>query len=266
MLGYVVYLAVVGFARPLPRANRVRLTAWGVGLLILVGGLVMAPAWPLAWIVRDAAPVLYIFICYHASGALFTAPQPVMEARFAAFDARIQRVLGMPASVARAPRVVLECLEAAYFGCYVALPAGYLALALAGHWEWTDRYWSVVLLAELACYAMLPWIRTRAPWSIEAPGPIDGREVALRRLNRFVIRHASIQVNTCPSAHTAGALAAALAITPVMPLAGALLLLLAAGIVAAIIAGRYHFAGDAVAAVVTTLAVWAGAVLSGIRS
>ncbi|MBE3099714.1 MAG: phosphatase PAP2 family protein [Planctomycetes bacterium] len=263
VLGYLVYVAAVAIARPLPRASRVRLLAWGLGLLGLVVGLVTAPAWPLLWLVRDAAPVVYIFICYHLSGPLFTTPQPGVEAQFAAFDARVQRLFGMPASIARAPRGVPEFLEGAYFGCYVGLPAGYLALALAGHWAWTDRYWSLVLVAELACYAMLPWIRTRAPWSLELPGPIDRREVTLRWVNRFVIRHVSIQVNTFPSAHTAGVLAAALGVAPVMPLTGVLLLLLAASIAAATIVGRYHYAGDAVAAVASTLAVWAGFSIAG---
>ena len=262
VLSYVAYLAALALVRPLPRHVRLQVLAGCAGLAAVTVTLALAPPWPRMWLVRDIVLLPSILVCYRLSGKLSVAPQPAFEASFAAFDARVQRLLQMPGSVARAPRAVVELLEAAYLACYVGPLAGYLALVAAGHGRHTDWYWSVVLLSVFVCYACVPWIRTRAPWALEPAGPMDRREVVLRRLNRFVLRHGSIQVNMFPSAHTASVLGAGLALAPVLPVASVLLMLLAASIAAATVAGRYHYAGDAVAAVVSTLAVWAGALLS----
>lgn len=259
VLGYLAYLAVLAVARPLPPFVRLHVIAGCFGLAGITVALALSPPWSHLWLVRDIVLLPSILVCYRLSGKLFVSPQPAFEASFAAFDARVQRLLQMPGSISRAPRLVVELLEGAYLACYIGPLAGYLALALAGHWHRTDWYWSIVLLSVFACYGMVPWVRTRAPWMIEPAGPMDRRDVVLRRLNRFVLRHGSIQVNMFPSAHTASALGAGLALAPVLPVPGALLMLLAAGIAAATVAGRYHYAGDAVAAVVSTLAVWAGA-------
>ncbi len=254
---YVGYLMAIAAVRPVRARDLRRLLVGGATLAAAVIGLASAPASRTVLAARDWMSLAYILGCYHLTSTLFFAPQPAMEGRFAAFDARVQRAFRMPASIARAPRVVAEYLEAAYFACYAALPAGYAALRADGHAGDADRYWSFVLLATLGSYGMLPWIRTRAPWSLEPPGPMDRRPVVLRDLNRFFIRHASIQVNTFPSGHTASALAAALAIVGIWPAAGAVFLLLAASIAAATFVGRYHYAGDALAAVATALAAWA---------
>jgi hypothetical protein len=254
---YAAYLLIVAAFSPVPRPQRVRVVVGGAALALLAFGLPEAPSGPLLALARDLMPVAYILACYHLSGALCFEPQPVIETRFATFDARVQRLFGMPGSIARAPRLVAEYLEASYFACYLAIPAGYAAIVAAGSDGDIDRYWSLVLLSVLSCYAMLPWIRTRAPWSLEAPGPMDRRPVLLRDLNRFCLRYASIQVNTFPSGHTAAALAAALAVTAVWPAAGALFLIVAVSVAVATVVGRYHYAGDTVAAVTTTLAVWA---------
>ena len=257
VLAYAGYLIAVSIVGPVGRVRRTEVIGGSVALAALVAVVAWAPATPLAQVVRDFAPLAWIFASYRLSGLLFVAPQPGVEAGFARFDARVQRALGMPGSVERAPRLLLEFLELSYLFCYPALPAGLIALMASGRGGDADRYWSFVELATLACYGMVPWIRTRAPWALEPPGPMDRRAVLVRKVNRLVIRSASITVNTFPSAHAASVLAAALAVVAVAPAAGSALLIVAAGIVAATFVGRYHYAGDSPAAVVTTLVVWA---------
>jgi hypothetical protein len=260
VLAYAGYLMIAAFARPVRPASRAGLLMGAPALAAVVVVMAWAPpAWPLAQLARDFAPLAYLLACYKLSGLLFFAPQPGVEARFARFDARVQRAFGMPESVARAPRLLAEFLEASYFACYVALPAGLVALMAGGRWSDADRYWALVLVATLACYGMLPWIRTRAPWALESRGPMDSRVVTMRRLNWWVSRNASIQVNTFPSAHTAASLAVALAVARASPAAGALFLVIAISIAAATFVGRYHYAGDSLAAVATTLLAWAAA-------
>jgi membrane-associated phospholipid phosphatase len=63
-------------------------------------------------------------------------------------------------------------------------------------------------------------------------------------------------VNTLPSGHAAGALATALAVGSVVPLAGVVFLLLAASIALATVLGRYHYVVDTVLGVLVAAAAW----------
>ena len=97
------------------------------------------------------------------------------------------------------------------------------------------------------------------PRSIERDGAnaeLDRRDLLFRRLNLLTLRHASIQVNTIPGAHTAGSLAIALVVTDVQPLAGAVCLVIALSITVASVVGRYHYAADAGLGLVLGFAAW----------
>ena len=113
-----------------------------------------------------------------------------------------------------------------------------------------------MLVAEFACYGMLPWIQTRPPRAIEAVSTDAPPARLVRRLNLGVASRASIQVNTLPSGHAAGAIAAALAVGSTLPAAGAGLMVLAVSITVASVLGRYHYVVDAVLGVVVAVAAW----------
>jgi membrane-associated phospholipid phosphatase len=68
-----------------------------------------------------------------------------------------------------------------------------------------------------------------------------------RRVNLRVLGVASVQLNTFPSGHAAASLATALAVGARLPIAGLLLGLLALAIALGSVAGRYHYAADALA-------------------
>jgi membrane-associated phospholipid phosphatase len=70
------------------------------------------------------------------------------------------------------------------------------------------------------------------------------------------VNRASIQVNTLPSGHAAGALATALAVGTIMPFAGIVFLLAALLISIATVMGRYHYVVDTVLGVLVALAAW----------
>jgi hypothetical protein len=85
---------------------------------------------------------------------------------------------------------------------------------------------------------------------------IEARRLFSRRLNLLTLRLASIQVNTLPSAHAAGAVATALAVGTVAPAAALGFHLLAAGIVAGSVLGRYHFIVDSVLGIAAAVAAY----------
>jgi membrane-associated phospholipid phosphatase len=86
----------------------------------------------------------------------------------------------------------------------------------------------------------------------------------VRRLSGYVVRNATICVNTFPSGHVAVSIAIALAVMGSMPLAGVLLLALALSVSIACVVGRYHYALDVLAGAVLAAAVCAAVWTFGI--
>ena len=86
----------------------------------------------------------------------------------------------------------------------------------------------------------------------------------LRRLNARILDKASVQANTLPSGHVAGAVAAALALMALSVTIGWTVMLVAVAIGVAAIVGRYHYAVDCVAgAVVAPACSWCCSVQVG---
>lgn len=195
-------------------------------------------------------------IGYWLSGAFYRAPMLGVEAWLVRWDRRLFDSLGLASFARRGPRAILESLELAYLSVYFLVPLGFgLAVALAPQLD-VDRYWMVVLAAELGSYAMLPWIQTRPPRALGDHVAIDLRGLAVRRLNLVILARGSIQVNTVPSGHAAGAFATALAVAELDATAGAALFVLAASIVAGSVVGRYHYAADSVLGILVAVCAW----------
>jgi membrane-associated phospholipid phosphatase len=252
-LGYL--LALLPFRR-IPAASRAKLLVLAPVLIALVFVVIAWPPGAVSTTLRTWLPLAYILMCYWLTGFYFVDPQPEYEARFIDFDRRARAWLGAQDFAQSAPRAVLEFLELAYFACYIVLPAGLFAFVIAGQAAAADRFWSIVLLAELLCYGVLPWIRTRPSWVLHPNTPLASRRVLLRRLNLRLVRETSTHANTFPSGHAAGALATALAVAPVWPLAGFVFLLIALSIMAGSVFGEYHYAGDAVTGAATAVLAW----------
>jgi membrane-associated phospholipid phosphatase len=72
-----------------------------------------------------------------------------------------------------------------------------------------------------------------------------------------IATRASIQVNTLPSGHAAGAVATALCVGTSVPQAGVLFAVVAASIVVATVIGRYHYLIDSILGVLVGGIAWA---------
>ena len=251
--GYLIYLAVVSFARPEFASRR---------SAVLRGALVVAVflAVDLAWSPGRAwslviLPSLVLLASYRLSGLLFVRVDTRCESWLCASDEWLLTRPGIRRAFARAPLFVAEYFELSYMLVYAALPAGAVLLVVTGHHTTAAQYWTVVLLAESLCYGMLPWVQTRPPMLLETT-PHRVRHGAARRLNQFIAARGSIHANTIPSGHAAGALASALVIWSVLPGAGLAFLWLAVSIATASVLGRYHYAIDSVLGFAVALAVW----------
>jgi len=192
---------------------------------------------------------------YWLSGLFIGPPQPWLEARLLESDRRLFEQLRINAWLQAVPSWVLEGLEFCYSTVYLVVMAGALAVALVDR-DAVPSYWAVVLAAEFICYLALPFLRSRPPRSLEPAGVIASRSLRMRRLNDAIVGGGSIQVNTIPSGHVAGALAAGLAVWPWSPGVGAILIVTAALIAVAATAGRYHYALDCLLGAGVAIAVW----------
>jgi hypothetical protein len=256
VVGYAAYLTVVAWSGQ--RFSRARVPA----LWVLGASLAMAVAWPhlesapprfavLAWV---AIPGLFVLASYRVSGAFFVTPNLALERWLLQVDAAALVDTGLlrAYSSVKAIRTTFELL---YLLVYAMVPAGAAALALAGRADGLPRYWTVVFAAELTCYATLPWLQTRPPRSLEA-APAAASLDALRQLNLVVLDRGSIQVNTLPSAHAAGAIALSLVMMEALPAIGGVFLAIAMGITVATVLGRYHYLVDAVLGVAVAALAW----------
>jgi len=251
-LVYASYLAVVAFTgREFARARPPLLiaAAAAAGLFVLGEGAPLTPGWSVV------VPSIVLVTGYWLSGLLFVRPDVGLERWLIEMDDRVLRRTGILDAYERSPRALHEFIELSYLLVYPAVPAGAATLLVSGRTADLDRFWTVVLLAEFACYGMLPWLQTRPPRVLE-PAPPAARHTLLRRLNLQIAGRASIQVNTVPSGHAAGAFAAALAIMSAQIEAGIVFLAVAVSISVATVLGRYHYAVDTALGVAVAFGAW----------
>lgn len=216
----------------------------------------------------DLFPALLILVAYRESGLLLT---PDSSHRLDHLFVRWDRVLlhsGFVEAVLQAGAPWLQhYLEFAYLLCYPLVPLGVVAIhftarqklkdgGTADHSPGTencspaaeramDHFWTTVLLATLACYAIYPYFPLTPPRVLfgDVPGPHV--EPLLRKLNFWLLDHYSVQACIFPSGHVAAVTAVALAVRRQAPRLGALFLIFAVSVALATVYGRYHYTADA---------------------
>ena len=257
-IGYFTYLLAVALVGRRFSGARTRAFA-ATAICAVVLGAQASPRFglrldPLVFAIVVPLPVL--LGGYWLSGSFFVSPMRRVEEWLMAVDDRFLRRPGVLAAYNGGPRFVREFFEAAYVLVYAVIPAAVATLALGGHSDAIPRFWAVVLLAEFISYGTMPWVQTRSPRVLEPLPRAVQPEPAIRRLNASILNRGSIQANTVPSGHAAGAVATALAVADAMPVAGAVFLLIAAAIVAATVLGRYHYLVDSLLGIIVALGAW----------
>ena len=256
-VGYYAYLLIVSLA--LGRFARARMATFvaTVACVVAIGAQVYSPLDPRFQQIAFGLvlPSLVLLGGYWLSGRFFIIPMLAVERWLITIDDRFLRLPGVFAAYENSPRFVRELMETAYVLVYPVIPAAVVTLMMGGHPEALPRFWATVLLAEFISYGMLPWLQTRSPRALEAVTPGQSK-LAVRHFNAAILSRGSIQVNTVPSGHAAGAVATALAVVDVMPLAGIAFLALAAAIVLSTVLGRYHYLVDSLLGILVAVGAW----------
>jgi membrane-associated phospholipid phosphatase len=232
------YFAGIGVLSPLAGAPPRRVAVVAVTGFVLAAGI-LALSQAVSADARGWVAHLYLVAGYWLPALLVTRPPGAFEA----WLRRTDRPMGRSVPAA----------ELAYLFCYPLVPAAFTAVYVNGSIADVDRFWTSVLGAGYACYISLPWLVSRPPRRLED----GGRPSAVGSLNVRVLDRFSHGWNTFPSGHVAVAIAAALSAMPVAPRAGAVLVVLAAGVVVGSVSGRYHYAVDALAGIIVGVIAWA---------
>jgi hypothetical protein len=210
-----------------------------------------------ASILWDWLPGALMLIPYWQVGVFFVAPDHAMEERLSAFDHNVFQWLRTRPAETRIPRLIVAYLELAYFLVYPLIPLGVVVLYRTGWRTKVDFYWAVLLSATYVCYGCTLMIRARPPRLLIGHEGFPMAKTAIRAANREILDRASIQAITCPSAHVASALAAALVLVHFQRSIGLLFVWAALSIAAATIIGGYHYVADVLSAAIVAIFVLA---------
>jgi membrane-associated phospholipid phosphatase len=245
---------LLGWLRRLDRSRQRQVI--GLGLLgTAMAGLVRvlsrsSPA--SAHIIGDWLPSILLLLAYWQSGRFSSTPNRQLQHWLERTD---ERWIG--AFVGRWERDwrtswIGNYFEVAYFLCYALIPLGVAVLYGAHRRNVVDVYWATVLPPTLLCYLVIPFAPTIPP---RLAHPRSYARSKLQSVNFFVLRHASIQLNTFPSAHVVCTVAASLVLLKAVPLAGGIFLLVSLSIAAGAVLGRYHYLPDVIFGALLSVAV-----------
>jgi membrane-associated phospholipid phosphatase len=194
---------------------------------------------------RDLLPAPLMVLAYWQTGCLFGPSNERLQTSLETVDRKLfGTVLGY-CHEQLAHNWIMSYLELAYLFCYLMIPLGVGLLYLMKMPLSVQQYWSVVLPASYLCYASTAFFQTMPP-RLSLRDPHYGlRPNKIRVLNLFIVKTASIRLNTFPSAHVAVSVAAGLVLLRLAPLAGIIYLWLSLSIAVGAVVGRYHYALDA---------------------
>ncbi|MBI2821033.1 MAG: phosphatase PAP2 family protein [Acidobacteria bacterium] len=246
-LVFFLSFTVFAWTRPFGARRRRRAAGLGVaGIGMVLAGRFARHVLPdsAGMVVHDWLPVPLMLLAYWQAGQLFREPNQALQVWLERFDQRVYESLPQLHAGERARAWTAVYFEVAYLLCYPLVPLAIGILYSAGMSHRVQEFWTAVLPPTYLCYAMVPFIQTLPPRRL--PQQRDQRAPSgIRALNVWILGHASIRVNTFPSAHVAASTAAALVLLSFLPPAGMIFLWMAVSIAIGSVAGRYHYAADA---------------------
>ncbi|MBV9342179.1 MAG: phosphatase PAP2 family protein [Acidobacteria bacterium] len=259
----LVFIGLLGLGawfRPLEAGRRKHVTLLALAATAAIAAARFSGRWmsPLSSsVVRDWIPAATMLVPYWQVGQFFTASNPALEARLAHFDSAFFRRVGIEPARAKISVAAATYLQLAYLMDYPLVPLALVVLYTIRLRSKVDFYWLVVLVATYVCFGLTLFIRALPPRMLPGYEKFQVPSTRIGALNRVLLDRFSIQAITCPSAHVASSLAAALVLLRLEPWAGAIFLCLALSIAAATIIGGYHYVADVLSAMGIALIVFA---------
>lgn len=255
----LTFLIIVAWFRTLKLRSRLVITALGAaGIGLTLAGVYCSRWWPSSAtaLFRDLLPSLLMLFVYWQSGSFFVEPNESLQNFLMKLDERLIGSLYRRSGTGEGRYWLANFLEFCYLLCYPLVPLGVIILHLARLESYVDGYWTIVLISTYVCYCLLPFVQMLPPRALARSTEGGLNPHTFRLLNLTVLRYASIQVNTFPSAHVASTFAASLVLLGRAPAAGVIFLIIAFGIAGGAFLGRYHYAADVVLGVVVAICVY----------
>jgi membrane-associated phospholipid phosphatase len=259
ILAFLVYAAIIGRALPIAPSLQTRTAVVNLAILIVYSLLIGADAVRprmITSIVRDWLPLPLILLAYREVG-WFALPHPghELEMRWVAWDHAFLRGGG---------KVVIECLgpvlpsilEICYALVYALAPFCLAVLYISGRRKNAERFLFVFATAVLLTYAQIPLWPSEPPRIIFPGEDMPAYLTVFRTFNWWTLASCGIHTGVFPSAHVAGAFAAAFGMrraAAVQRWMHPLLFTMATLIALATVYGRYHYLADAVAGLVMAI-------------
>lgn len=211
---------------------------------------------PLFGVLRDWYPAPLMLLAYREMGWFAPERHPYRyEHAWVRWDRRLLNDWGLREAIEAFAPLLPGLLELAYLLVYTTPLFALLMLYVYRRRERVDSFLTLFLLAILSCYALFPYFPSEPPRRVFPGQDYPSVETLFRRLNWELLEDQGIRTSVFPSAHVAGAFAAAFGMMRFLERrwVGRFLLVLAILIATAVVYGRYHYAVDALAGLAAAL-------------
>ncbi len=256
---FVCLFALAGWICPLALRRRLNISALAAVVVTTImaarlAGRLLQPSY--LSVIRDWLPVAFFQIPFWQSGQFYGTPNKKLQERLNTFDQNFFEMV-LRSHVGRRWSIGFSLYtEFAYLMCYPIVPLGVGVLYAAGMRYSVDHYWTIVLLAAYICYAVSPLFQALPPRTLVDDKTSGIPPSRVRELNRWILRHASIQVITFPSAHVAASVAASLVLFELVPWMGLVFTGVAASIAVAAVVGGYHYVADVLSGILVAFFIF----------
>jgi membrane-associated phospholipid phosphatase len=256
---FVCLFALAAWICPLALRRRVKITAPAAVVVTTImaarfAGRLLPPSY--LSVIRDWLPVAFFQIPFWQSGQFYVTPNKMLQERLTRFDRNFFE-MALRSRAGRPWGIGFSLYtEFAYLMCYPIVPLGVAVLYAAGMRYCVDHYWTIVLLAAYICYAVSPFVQALPPRTLVDDKTLGIPPSKVRELNRWILRHAGIQVITFPSAHVAASVAASLVLFELVPWMGLVFALVAVSIAVATVVGGYHYVADVLSGILVAFLIF----------
>jgi membrane-associated phospholipid phosphatase len=258
ILSFLVYAVALACLLPVPPSTRHLVALVNVTILAAYPALIVADrarstiAFAVA---RDAVSLALVVLAYREMG-WFALPHPdhALEQSWVTWD-RLALRGGMRAAIESLGPVIPSILEIAYALVYALAPFAIAILYAYKRREMVDEFLFIFAVGVLLCYAQFPFWPSEPPRVVFLGDNLPSYDTVFRRFNLWMLGNYGIHTSVFPSAHVAGAFAAAFGTMRALPerrWVGRFLLAIASLIAIATVYGRYHYLCD----------VWAGLLMA----